>query len=234
MAVRCQTEPASLGWTRMSGVSSPLACLWPACGLHVPCLCCVGCLCPALHLGCPACGLPVQCGLPVLCGLSAPALLWAACSAVSKPRPGTTSSTFPQLNVLLAFMSSCLCPACAVHNKRGISTSSASSVSSSGIATLARSKKATQTRTVHCSARSKAVLCGLPVPCPAFGLPEPWLWPACAVACLCPACLWAARPCLQCAELLLSVLICSCTAVCCTVLPVPCLGPAWALRAHAL
>ena len=24
MAVRCQTEPASLGWTRMSGVSSPL------------------------------------------------------------------------------------------------------------------------------------------------------------------------------------------------------------------
>ena len=56
-----------------------------------------------------------------------------------------------------------------------------------------RSQKTTQTRTVHCSARSKAVLCGLPAPCPAFGLPEPWLWPACAVACLCPACLWAAR-----------------------------------------
>ena len=71
-----------------------------------------------------------------------------------------------------------------------------------------------------------------------------WLWPACAVACLCPACLWAAqallavcRAAVECTELFLR-----CTAVCCTVLqrspacalPGPCLGTACACSVACL
>ena len=88
------------------------------------------------------------------------------------------------------------------------------------------------------------------------------LWAALPVACMCPACAawaacallllhWTAVRCAvaecscavlhaQCAELFLSVLTCSCAVLqcaalsCSAVLPVPCLGPAWALRAHAV